>query len=570
MKRKGKNAPMVPYVTHYNVTYGWRLFPARVTKGGVKKSWLWKKDAPEHLNWGMTADPDQLVKNFSDPRYCESCGIGLPTGEFNNLFVIEADTKQGHGVDGMASLRALEKQYGKLPTTLMAKSPSGSLHYYFSHPGIKVWSSASKLAPGVDVRGDGGMVVAPPSVRNDGVYTWFNDEEIAEAPDWLIELVTINASERAYQPSEDEFDSDPYMQLAREQIIPEPIDQAELLDDMAYGRNVHETEVRLTASLLSKGEPVDVVIDTVLDEVRVRVEADKLRWNLNAERAKLRGMCVSWLRKKPDVLELQQDIPPWLKKKLNGGAPPEAEPEPSPETESPRVEMPWPVMGADALHGLTGEVVRLIEPHTEADPNAILLQFLAYFGNAIGRDHYYPVERSRHHANLFVVLAGDTSKARKGTSADWLRDLMGSIASEWSKCVKSGLSSGEGMIWDIRDNAETVDKDGDVVLGVARDKRRLFDEREFSRTLAMMKREGNVLSHVIRDAWDGRTLSIITKNNPIRCTNPHISICAHITSDELRSDLDTTSMANGYANRFLFACVKRSGRIAIRWRQHHR
>jgi hypothetical protein len=88
-------------------------------------------------------------------------------------------------------LSQLEEQHGKLPPTRMAMSPSESLHYYFKHPGgtIKIKNSSSKLAPGVDVRGDGGMVIAPPSVRTDGTYRWLNELEIADPPQWLLDRV---------------------------------------------------------------------------------------------------------------------------------------------------------------------------------------------------------------------------------------------------------------------------------------------------------------------------------------------------------------------------------------------
>jgi hypothetical protein len=73
-----------------------------------------------------------------------------------------------------------------------------------------------------------------------------------------------------------------------------------------------------------------------------------------------------------------------------------------------------------------------------------------------------------------------------------------------------------------------------------------------------MKRDGNTLSRVIRDGWDRGDLATLTKNSPARATGAHITIIGHITADELRHDLDRVSMANGYANRFLFALTKRS------------
>jgi hypothetical protein len=104
--------------------------------------------------------------------------------------VLETDTPSGHGVDGPASLRQLESQYGKLPTTLTAESPSGSVHFYFKYlDGLIIRNSTSKIAPGIDVRGEGGMVVAPPSIKPGvGAYRWRKRGAVADAPDWLIEL----------------------------------------------------------------------------------------------------------------------------------------------------------------------------------------------------------------------------------------------------------------------------------------------------------------------------------------------------------------------------------------------
>ena len=173
---------------HYTQEFGWKLFPARM-EDGKKFSWLSAEFAPGHENWGMTNDLEQLRKNFDNPRWRNKCGVGLPTGPENGVFICEADTIAGHGVDGIKALRALEKQHGKLPKTLMAKSPSGSIHHYFKHPGGDIRLKSMSIAAGVDIKADGGMVVAPPSVRTDGAYTWTNNAPIAEAPAWLIDLI---------------------------------------------------------------------------------------------------------------------------------------------------------------------------------------------------------------------------------------------------------------------------------------------------------------------------------------------------------------------------------------------
>src|SRR6476619_2968910 len=72
---------------------------------------------------------------------------------------------------------------------------------------------------------------------------------------------------------------------------------------------------------------------------------------------------------------------------------------------------PWPVLGANAYHGLAGEIVCTMAPQTEADPVALLLQLLVYTGNAIGRGPYFQVGKDKHFTNLFGMLAGKTGKA---------------------------------------------------------------------------------------------------------------------------------------------------------------
>jgi Protein of unknown function (DUF3987) len=220
----------------------------------------------------------------------------------------------------------------------------------------------------------------------------------------------------------------------------------------------------------------------------------------------------------------------------------------------------WPALTNGALYGLGGDVVFWLAPDTEADHAALLLQFLVSFGNAVGRKPYCLIEGTKHYSNLFTVLAGATAKARKGTAADRIRQLFDVADPEWVRgCVRGGISSGEGIIWAIRDPIYTMKK-GDMVCtdpGVD-DKRLLLDEREYQQALTVMTRPGNTVSRIIRDAWDGREhIESLTKNSPAKVTAPMVSIVSHITVEELREALDKTAMANGYANRFLFACVRR-------------
>ena len=77
----------------------------------------------------------------------------------------------------------------------------------------------------------------------------------------------------------------------------------------------------------------------------------------------------------------------------------------------------WPdPPAAEAFYGLAGDFVKAIEPHSEADPVAILAQFHCMFGNVIGRGPYFTAEADSHYSNIFVALVGATSKGRKGSS----------------------------------------------------------------------------------------------------------------------------------------------------------
>jgi len=229
----------------------------------------------------------------------------------------------------------------------------------------------------------------------------------------------------------------------------------------------------------------------------------------------------------------------------------------------------WPdAIDPAAFHGLAGDVVHMIEPHTEADPVALLVQFLAATGNCIGRRAYFAVESDKHYPNLYGVIVGETSKARKGTSWGRIRTVFELVDDSWTRmCIHSGLSSGEGLIWAVRDpiygrertgkgsDARTMEMEQDP--GVT-DKRLFVIESEFANVLRVITRQGNTLSRVIRDGWDRGDLATMTKNSPARATGAHISIVGHITADELRRYLDRTEAASGFANRFLYVCVRRS------------
>ena len=116
-----------------------------------------------------------------------AANVGIVTGEISNLIVLDVDPKHG----GDDALAALERRFGALPPTVEAQTGGGGRHLYFTHPGGFVPNRAG-LAQGIDLRGDGGYVVAPPSLHPSGqLYTWVpgrSPEAMAPAPlpRWLL------------------------------------------------------------------------------------------------------------------------------------------------------------------------------------------------------------------------------------------------------------------------------------------------------------------------------------------------------------------------------------------------
>jgi hypothetical protein len=210
----------------------------------------------------------------------------------------------------------------------------------------------------------------------------------------------------------------------------------------------------------------------------------------------------------------------------------------------------WPAPPDRAVyHQLLGEIVNQIAPHTEADPVAILAQLLVSFGAAVGRGAYFQVEATRHHGNEFMCLVGDSARGRKGSSWDHVRRLIINADPSLEPRVLTGLSSGEGVIWAVRD--PTAQDPG------INDQRLLVIEPEFASVLKASSREISTLSPTLRSGWDGRPLAILTRTAPARASTAHIAIIGHITRHELRRHTTSLELANGYINRVLLIACRR-------------
>jgi hypothetical protein len=153
-------------------------------------------------------------------------------------------------------------------------------------------------------------------------------------------------------------------------------------------------------------------------------------------------------------------------------------------------------------------------------------------------------DAAKHPPRLFSVLVGDTSRARKGTSWRNVRRIFEVADPEWvDACIVGGMATGEGLISTVKDpNVE---------------KRALCIEEEFARTLIMGNRGNNILSQIVREAFDNGNIRTMTKK-PMEATGAHIGIIGHCTIEELTVRLSFLHRVSGFANRFLWFVVKRS------------
>jgi hypothetical protein len=157
------------------------------------------------------------------------------------------------------------------------------------------------------------------------------------------------------------------------------------------------------------------------------------------------------------------------------------------------------------------------------------------------------VDATRHRLNLFVVLVGESSKARKGTSWDQIRRLFEEVDHPWvTERVTTARLTPAALIYSLRDQQPATDR------------RLLVLSEEFAAALHSLRRTKGHLSPLLRCAWDSGDLRSLDGRHPVQATGTHISLIAHITERELAENLHPTETHNGFANRCLWTAVQRS------------
>lgn len=225
----------------------------------------------------------------------------------------------------------------------------------------------------------------------------------------------------------------------------------------------------------------------------------------------------------------------------------------------------WPTLSDDAKYGIAWDIALAACENSEADPAAVYFQALTYAAAFFGANTWIDIGDTKHPPRLFTLVIGSSAKARKGTSLDPVMRIAQACNESLNgrglpplKDTPGPLSSGEGLIYAVRDPSEENGKDDLPVDAGVLDKRLLVRSSEVSAALDAIARLGNILSSVLRCFWESGDQSPLTKNNATRCTGAHVNIIGHITIDEFKAKASSVEIANGFVNRWLFCCARRT------------
>ncbi len=169
---------------------GWKVFPLHTTKDSIcscgKQNCGSAAKHPRIKEWQIAStDQEKQIQEWWH-RWPDA-NIGIATGKASGFFVLDIDPRHG----GKESLQQLIKRNGMFPRTLSSNTGGGGYHLFFKEPTTRI-TNRSNILPGIDIRGDGGYIVAPPSFHKSGMqYSWIKDfaeSPINDAPHWLLNL----------------------------------------------------------------------------------------------------------------------------------------------------------------------------------------------------------------------------------------------------------------------------------------------------------------------------------------------------------------------------------------------
>jgi Bifunctional DNA primase/polymerase, N-terminal/Protein of unknown function (DUF3987) len=484
-----------------------------------------------------------------------NCAWGVRTSAEHG--VMDIDPRNG----GNETLAALEAEYGPLPLTPKVRTGGNGFHYWLKFP---AGTGCGKPFPGIDRKAEGGYVIVPPSriaipEHCGKAYAWELrpwEESIAEAPAWaLTTKPKAKASADAFCPLQEPVADDPWIvQAACLDLLSHPgAPEGERRRTICQLVGVHLARGDSAGSIVAMAQAWASRCAPPLEEWRTHVDG-----LLRREAGKMSEADASadLLPSFPPSAEAEKGEP---QAERSGSCPlrgQEPLPEPSPSYD-------WPTLPPEAVHGLLGEMLKAVEPETEADPAGVLLGWLSCFGSIVGRGAWV-YACGNHHPALFLALVGLTS-ARKGVSygiAEW---PFVKADPEWARlAVCYGVGSGQGLIERVRDESRSIkiNKKGEAeeqVIPGAKDKRCLNRLDELAVCFKLQRSESSTLGETLMTAWGGSILEVLNRSgNDLRASDYSIAVIGDTQPETLKKLLEKgVESYNGWLNRFLWCVVKR-------------
>lgn len=528
---------------------GWPVFPCRHaddevldTNTGEFEVRAKAKSPLTSNGFKAASDSDFTVRDFW--RRHPSAMIGVPTGEAIGAFVLDIDVKGE--VNGFDWLRQVQQQNGRLPDTLTANTASGGQHLYFRM--VEGVRNRGALGPGVDVRGDGGYVVAPGSVMADGRrYVWIDpDADIAEAPQWLVDLLVRKhdapATPTTYtRPT---GDHSAYVEAALDN---------ELSDLAATPKGARNNALNDAAFSLGTlvGAGVLARSDAEAGLASVYGQWDNVR--LSQGTAK-RGLDAGEQHPREIPEFEQEDMTPWLPTRLlakHRAIAPDIQPEPFVPANDNIDEPTPPPMHPDpftpeAAGGLLGDVARWVTDTAIIPvPELSLSSAIALMSGLFGKKALTPTEAG---VNVYITTLMATAGG-KGHPPKAIRRLAGTLGAMGDAAVVNGdhtsYAAIERTLRRSPSTAIVMDEFG-LTLQDVNAKHQNSVAASIRKFLLAVYDQANSL-------FDGRIYaSAEAKKDAEPIVGPALTVLGMTTAETLYAGLTEASISDGFLNRFLF------------------
>ena len=216
----------------------------------------------------------------------------------------------------------------------------------------------------------------------------------------------------------------------------------------------------------------------------------------------------------------------------------------------------------EVFDGILGDITKETSPKLEPHPVGILLSLMTWVSSFLNKPVVKVTAGAEHHLNLFTVLVGYSSNARKGTSTWVATELFKEMYPDWySDHLADGVKTAEGLINLFSDGIPIPDTDPPEFTEkgfLAHDKRALWLATEYSMVLRnMLGEKGSTIPDVVNQLFDGERIRTITKHRSQMATGVHLAFLGHITLDNLERLLNKLELTSGYANRHLWCLTHR-------------